>query len=141
MAVATRAEMIESTVALAQRMGFAVETHQRIGSRVWGTPRVIDVVLGRPGGGRRFGIECRFDSGRGIEAERAMMLAADLIDWPLDGVIAVAGAGFDRYMGLLRTGGQVIQLDELTELLPLYMQDGATESGTRGRGRGRMRAR
>ena len=69
-----------------------------------------------------------------------MMLAADLSDWPLDGVIAVAGAGFDRYMGLLRTGGRVIRLDELRELLPLYMQDGATESGTPGRGRGRWPA-
>lgn len=123
MNLSSRDEMIEEVVRLAEQMGLEVSTRRLTGSRIWGDPRVIDVFVRHPGSNTRFGIECRFDSGSGIEAERTLMLATDLVDWPMGGVIVVDGEGFDRYMGLLARHGNVIRLSAFESVLPIYVND------------------
>lgn len=123
MTVSSREEMIDEVVRLAKQMGLEVSTRRLTGSRLWGDPRIVDVFVRHPVSRTRFGIECRYDCGTGKEAERTLMLATDLVDWPMGGVIVVAGEGFDRYMGVLARHGKVIRLASLKSVLPIYVND------------------
>lgn len=120
---ASHADMVAHVVRVAQSFGLEASTRYGHGQRVWGAERVIDVLLYHPHSHERVGIECRYDAGGGEEAERVLTLMADVRTWVMRGVIVAAGAGFPPHMGMLRGEGLVIDLDDLTQVLPLYFDE------------------
>ena len=116
--IASRDDLVTAVVQAAEALGLEASTGYSCGTRVWGAERVIDVLLYHPESRERVGIECRYDTGEGDEAERVLTLMADVQTWVMRGLIVVAGKGFDPYMGLLRGNGLVIQYREMSEVLP-----------------------
>ncbi len=120
--IASHSDMVAAVVQLAEAVGLEASTFHSHGQRIWGADRVIDVLLYHPNSHERVGIECRFDSGSGKEAERVLTLMADVQTWVMRGVIVVAGKGFESYLGMLCGKGLVVRLPELGKVLPFYFE-------------------
>jgi hypothetical protein len=59
-AVASGTELRTKVIALGQQLGLDVRVEVRVGRRLWGAVRNIDVVLTRTETGQTLGIECKF---------------------------------------------------------------------------------
>src|SRR5712691_248428 len=101
---------LENTVsAIAEELGLEVRRGVKVGRRLWGAERKIDLVLTEPQQRKRLGIECKFQGTRGTAEEKIPATISDIAAWPIPGLLVFDGAGFTANMKsyLLSTGRAV----------------------------------
>ena len=113
---------LETTVAAMRReLGLQVRRQVKVGRRIWGAERHIDVVLTEPELRRSLGIECKWQSTRGTAEERIHAQIEDIGAWPIQGIVCFAGPGFSPNMrSFLIASGKAVELEDLEMWLRLY---------------------
>lgn len=111
----------QEVLRVAERLGLQVRTQVRVGRRLWGRERFIDVVVTEPGTRRILGIECKFQGGPGTAEEKIPATVQDLAAWPIPGIIVIDGEGFSAQMRqFLISTGKAVELPDLEDWLRLY---------------------
>ena len=114
-------DLTQRVVALAEALGLEVRTEVRVGRRLWGAIRRIDVVLVDPATRRTLGIECKFQGVSGSAEEKIPATVDDIAAWPIPGIVVISGAGFSPNMlHYLISTGKAVELDDLEDWLRLY---------------------
>ena len=66
-------------------------------------------------------MECKFQGVGGSAEERIPSVIEDLKQWPIPGLVVIAGSGFSKNMtGYLLSTGKVVWLEDLNDWLDLY---------------------
>jgi len=105
---------------LAESLGLEVRQQVKVGRRVWGAERKIDLIL-RDASGRRLGIECKYQGSSGTAEEKIPAVIKDIEAWPIDGLVVFHGAGFSENMkAFLLSTGKAVYLADLEIWLRLY---------------------
>jgi hypothetical protein len=114
-------ELRDAVVAIGERLGLSGRTEVRVGRRLWGAQRCIDVVLTRPATGNALGIECKFQGVTGTAEEKLPATVQDIAAWPIPGLVVFAGEGFSTNMrSYLYSTGKAVDLDDLDDWLKLF---------------------
>ncbi len=93
-AVSSGADLRDKVAKLGADLGLAVRTEVRVGRRLWGAARYIDVVLTRPETGKTLGVECKYQGGGGSAEEKVPATIQDIGAWPIPGLVVFGGEGF-----------------------------------------------
>jgi hypothetical protein len=115
-------EALELAVAaLAQGLGLEVRRQVKVGRRLWGAERRIDVVVTEPTSRRRLGLECKFQGVPGTAEEKIPTTIQDISAWPIPGLVVFSGEGFSPYMrSFLIASGRSVELEDLEAWLRLF---------------------
>ena len=117
-AVASGDELERRVADLARSLGLEAETQVRVGRRVWGAERFIDVVITNPADRRRLGVECKFQGGPGSAEEK---IPTTIRAWPISGIVVFEGSGFSANMrAYLVASGKAVEMEDLEAWLRLY---------------------
>lgn len=120
-AVTNGEELKRAVVQLGQSLGLGAETEVKVGRRVWGAKRSIDVVLTHPSTRLRLGIECKYQGVGGSAEEKIPATIEDIQVWPIRGIVVITGPGFSENMrGYLLSTGTVVDFEDLQDWLSLY---------------------
>jgi hypothetical protein len=120
-AVSNGEELKRAVAALGKSLGLDAETEVKVGRRIWGAKRHIDVVLTHPETRLRLGIECKYQGGGGTAEEKIPATLEDIQAWPIKGIVVIAGPGFSENMrGYLTSTGNVVDFEDLADWLKLY---------------------
>ncbi len=92
-AVASGADLEREVVSLAARIGLAVRRQVKVGRRLWGAERSIDVVISRPASNQSLGIECKWQGVGGSAEEKIPATIQDIAAWPIPRAGRVHRAG------------------------------------------------
>ncbi|MBI4498986.1 MAG: hypothetical protein HY689_13930 [Chloroflexi bacterium] len=113
---------LEDTVArLAEGLGLEVRRGVRVGRRLWGAERVIDLVLTESVQRKRLGVECKFQGARGTAEEKIPATISDIAAWPIPGIVVFSGNGFTANMrSYLLSTGRAVEVDDLEPWLRLF---------------------
>jgi len=113
---------LEQKVAnMAERLGLRVGRQIKVGRRLWGAERRIDLVLRRPDSGRSLGIECKFQGVSGSAEEKIPATIQDIAAWPIPGIVVFAGPGFsDNMRAYLHSTGKAVAHEDLRGWLELF---------------------
>ena len=113
---------LEQQVAeLGRSLGLDVRTQVRVGRRLWGAVREIDVVLTEPSLWRSLGIECKFQGTSGSAEEKIPATIRDIEAWPIPGLVVYDGRGFSANMrSYLLSTGKAVAFDDLDGWLRLF---------------------
>ena len=95
-AVTSGAELEQAVANLADRLGLRVGKQIRVGRRLWGAERRVDLVLRHPDSGRSLGIECKYQGVSGSAEEKIPATVQDISAWPIPGIVVFAGPGFSE---------------------------------------------
>ena len=107
--------------ALAERLGLEARRQVKVGRRLWGAERRIDVVVTEPASRRRLGLECKFQSVPGTAEEKIPTTIQDIAAWPIPGIVVFSGEGFSPYMrSFLISSGKSVELEDLEAWLRLF---------------------
>jgi hypothetical protein len=110
-----------SVAALAERIGLEVRRQVKVGRRLWGAERRIDVVVTEPQSRRRLGLECKFQGVPGTAEEKIPTTIQDIAAWPIPGIVVFSGEGFSPYMrSFLIASGKAVELEDLEAWLRLF---------------------
>ena len=75
---------LEAAVAdLAEGLRLDVRRKVRVGRRLWGSIRHIDVVATDPRSRKTLGIECKYQGAKGTAEEKLPALINDISAWPI----------------------------------------------------------
>ncbi|HWP08222.1 MAG TPA: PD-(D/E)XK nuclease superfamily protein [Polyangiaceae bacterium] len=111
----------QQVAALAERLGLEVRRQVKVGRRLWGAERRIDVVVTEPVSRRRLGLECKFQSVPGTAEEKIPTTIQDISAWPIPGIVVFSGEGFSPYMrSFLIASGRSVELEDLEAWLRLF---------------------
>lgn len=115
-------DRLEDRVAgLGQGLGLRVRRRVRVGRRLWGRERFIDVVVTDPRSRLSLGIECKAQDTAGTAEEKIPSTIQDIKAWPIRGLVCFAGEGFSREMkSFLLSTGMAVEFEALEEWLRLY---------------------
>lgn len=118
----TSGRILEDEVAkLAGTLALEVLRQVRVGRRIWGAERRIDLVLRDQNSGRRLGVECKYQGQTGTAEEKIPAVIEDIAAWPIDGLVVIAGEGFSLHMkAFLLSTGKTVYLEDLETWLRLY---------------------
>jgi hypothetical protein len=106
---------------LAQRLGLEVRRQVKVGRRLWGAERRIDVVVTEPTSRRRLGLECKFQGVPGTAEEKIPTTIQDISAWPIPGLVVFSGEGFSPYMrSFLIASGRSVELEDLESWLRMF---------------------
>ncbi|MEK7214736.1 MAG: PD-(D/E)XK nuclease superfamily protein [Chloroflexota bacterium] len=106
---------------LAQGLGLDVHDQVRVGRRLWGAERVIDLILTDPDRRKSLGIECKFQGTRGTAEEKIPATIDDIGAWPIPGLVVFEGDGFTNNMrSYLISTGKAVEVADLDPWLRLY---------------------
>lgn len=120
-AVASGDALCKQVVGLAATLGLEAREQVRVGRRLWGVERRIDVVLTEPTSRRRLGVECKFQGGSGSAEEKVPTTIRDIEAWPIPGLVVFAGHGFSAAMkSFLLASGRAVELPDLEPWLRLF---------------------
>jgi len=120
-AVKSGTDLELQVVALADSLGLKAERQVRVGRRIWGAERRIDVVLKDPQTRVSLGVECKFQGGAGSAEEKIPATIEDIAAWPIRGLVVYAGEGFSANIkAFLLSTGKAVELDDLKTWLQLY---------------------
>jgi hypothetical protein len=110
-----------AVAALAERIGLEVRRQVKVGRRLWGAERRIDVVVTEPQSRRRLGLECKFQGVPGTAEEKIPTTIQDIAAWPIPGIVVFSGEGFSPYMrSFLIASGKAVELEDLEAWLRLF---------------------
>jgi hypothetical protein len=114
-------ELKKTVATIGISLGLDAKTEVKVGRRIWGSARHIDVVLTHPSTRLRLGIECKYQSSVGTAEEKVPAVLEDIKAWPIRGIVVIAGSGFSTNMrGYLVSTGNVVDLEDLEDWLRLY---------------------
>ena len=115
------AELEASVADLGRRLGLEVRVQVRVGRRLWGNERKIDIVMTSRETRRSLGLECKFQGGSGSADEKIPATISDISAWPIPGLVVFAGGGFSRNMRFyLLSTGKAVDFEDLEDWLRLY---------------------
>lgn len=119
---ATSGEGLELLVVdLALHLGLEARRQVKVGRRLWGAERRIDVVLTEPTSRQRLGLECKFQGVAGSAEEKIPTTIQDIAAWPIPGLVVFSGEGFSPYMrSFLIASGKAVELPDLEAWLRLF---------------------
>lgn len=121
LAVSNGEELKHAVAAVGRDLGLVVELEVRVGRRVWGARRRIDVVLKDPQTRFSIGIECKYQGVSGSAEEKIPATIEDIGAWPIRGVVVYAGEGFSVNMeSYLLSTGKAVHFEDIRTWLKLY---------------------
>jgi hypothetical protein len=125
---ASSAKGLEDAVAeVGRTLGLTVRRQVRVGRRIWGAERRIDVVLSDRVTRKSIGLECKAQSAKGTAEEKIPATISDIGSWPIQGLVVFEGKGFSENMkSYLYSTGRAVELGDLEGWLRLYfgLEDG-----------------
>jgi hypothetical protein len=114
-------QLCKVVVALGRDLGLEAREQFRLGRRIWGAERRIDVILTNPADRRRLGIECKYQGTMGTAEEKVPAVVQDLGAWPIPGLVVFGGEGFSVHMRSFLIGtGKAIHVGDLEPWLRLF---------------------
>jgi len=106
---------------IGERLGLDARRQVKVGRRIWGAERYIDVVLRNPETYQSLGIECKFQGGHGTAEEKIPTTVQDINAWPIPGIVVIAGEGFSTHIrSYLYSTGKAVDLEDLEIWLKLF---------------------
>ncbi len=120
-AVSTGAGLVAQVLAVAEKLGLDCQEQVKVGRRLWGAVRNIDVVLTHPETKGRLGVECKFQGTTGTAEEKIPAILSDIDAWPIRGIVVISGKGFSPNMRYyLISSGKAVDIEDLEDWLRLY---------------------
>ena len=120
-AVESGRDLEEKVAAIGARLGLKVERQVKVGRRIWGAQRRIDVVLKDTHTRVSLGVECKFQGSAGSAEEKIPATIEDIGAWPIRGLVVYAGEGFSENLkAFLLSTGKAVELEDLETWLELY---------------------
>jgi hypothetical protein len=120
-AVVGGSDLRDKVAKLAADLGLDVRTEVKVGRRLWGAVRSIDVVLTRKDTGKTLGIECKYQGIGGSAEEKVPATIQDIAAWPIPGLVVFGGDGFSTNMvAFFHATGKAVSLIELEPWLRLF---------------------
>jgi hypothetical protein len=120
-AVSAGSDLVSAVATLGESLGLQAREQVRVGRRIWGAVRCIDVVLTNPSDRRRLGVECKFQGKPGTAEEKIPTTLQDIAAWPIPGIVVFDGEGFSRHMrAFLLASGRAVALEDLEAWLRLF---------------------
>jgi hypothetical protein len=114
-------ELEDEVARIAEELGLEVRRAVRVGRRLWGAERRIDLVLTEQEQRKSLGVECKFQGGPGTAEEKIPATIADIAAWPIPGLVVFKGKGFTANMrSYLVSTGRAVELDDLEPWLRLF---------------------
>ena len=106
---------------LVRALGLEAREEVRVGRRIWGSLRHIDVVATDPASRKAIGLECKHQSEPGTAEEKVPALIRDIEAWPIPGLVVFDGAGFSANMTTyLHSTGKAVLFEDLEDWLRLF---------------------
>lgn len=120
-AVSSGNELQDRVVEIGKNLGLDVREQVKVGKRIWGAERHIDVVLTETKSRKSLGVECKFQGGGGSAEEKIPTTVQDIEAWPIKGIVVLSGEGFSSHMrSFLYSTGRAVDIDDLEDWLKLY---------------------
>ena len=114
-------DLEQQVVELGEVLGLQVRRHVRVGRRLWGAVREIDVVLTDPALRRSLGVECKYQGSSGSAEEKIPATIRDIEAWPIPGLVVYGGNGFSANMrSYLLSTGKAVAFADLEDWLRLF---------------------
>lgn len=114
-------QLKRDVVMLAEQLGLQARQEVKVGRRLWGAVRSIDVVLTDPKTSKLLGVECKAQAGGGSAEEKIPATVQDIAAWPIPGVVVFGGAGFSQNMrAYLHSTGRAVSIEDLKSYLELF---------------------
>ena len=102
-------------------LGLDAEIEVKVGRRIWGAKRSIDVVLKDPVSRLSLGIECKYQGSKGSAEEKIPATIEDIKAWPIRGIVVFDGEGFSTNIrSYLLSTGKAVELCDVRKWLELY---------------------
>ena len=113
--------LVEEAIAVAHSLRLETQTEVRVGRRLWGAVRRIDLVVSDRSTRKSLGIECKYQRTPGTAEEKTPATIKDIEAWPIPGLLVFDGPGFSANMkGYLYSTGKAVALEDLESWLKLY---------------------
>jgi hypothetical protein len=120
-AVSNGDQLVRAVAEQGDRLGLEVTEQFRVGRRLWGAIRKIDVILTHPQTRKTLGIECKCQSVSGTAEEKIPSTIQDIAAWPIPGIVVFSGEGFSENMkNYLIASGRAVALADLEPWLCLF---------------------
>jgi hypothetical protein len=114
-------DLEKQVAALASKLGLESREQVRLGKRLWGAERRIDVLVTHATSGKRLGVECKSQHGPGSAQEKIPATIQDIITWPIKGIVVFSGKGFTPDMrSFLVASGHAIEFEDLEDWLRFF---------------------
>ena len=125
--------------ALVESLGLEARMEVKVGRRLWGSERHIDVVATDVEARRSIGLECKYQGKPGTAEEKIPAIIDDIAAWPIPGLVVFDGEGFSANMKTyLDSTGKAVRFEDLTDWLRLYFGLRSREDERPDRSRGRQ---
>ena len=120
-AVRSGHDLEDHVIRIGEVLGLETRRQVRVGRRIWGAERRIDVVLRHPDTRQTLGIECKYQGGGGSAEEKIPATVQDITAWPIPGIVVFAGQGFSENMrSYLYSTGKAVDLADVEMWLRLF---------------------
>ena len=120
-AVKSGAELEAAVREVGRSLGLETRRQVKVGRRLWGAERHIDVVATLIESGRSLGLECKYQGVGGSAEEKIPATIQDITAWPIPGLVVFAGGGFsDNMRSYLHSTGKAVALEDLEAWLRLF---------------------
>jgi len=120
-AVKTGDILAKKVVKLANELGLETREQYKLGRRLWGAGRRIDVVVKQSPSGKALGIECKAQETGGTAEEKIPSTIQDMAAWPIPGLVVFEGEGFTENMkSFLVSTGKAVDFADLEPWLRLF---------------------
>lgn len=120
-AVRSGRDLEDHVITIGVGLGLETQRQVRVGRRIWGAERRIDVILRHPDTRQTLGIECKYQGGGGSAEEKIPATVQDIAAWPIPGIVVFAGQGFSENMrSYLYSTGKAVDLADVEMWLRLF---------------------
>src|SRR5258706_14779348 len=120
-AVRGGAALADLVLKLGEELGLEIKKGFKVGCRIWGAERYIDVILIHKQTRKTLGIECKYQATTGSAEEKIPSAIDDIKAWPIPGLVVFAGEGFSQNIRhFLISTGKHVHFDDLQPWLCLF---------------------
>jgi hypothetical protein len=114
-------QLRDAVAAIGTELGLVADIEVKVGRRIWGAKRSIDVVLKDSSSRVSLGIECKFQATKGSAEEKIPPTIKNIEAWPIRGIVVYSGEGFSSNMqSYLLSTGMAVELCDVKKWLELY---------------------
>jgi hypothetical protein len=114
-------QLRDAVAAIGVELGLDADIEVKVGRRIWGAKRSIDVVLKDRDTRVSLGIECKYQGTKGSAEEKIPATIEDIRAWPIRGIVVYSGEGFSSNMqSYLLSTGMAVELGDVKKWLELY---------------------
>lgn len=120
-AIKNGVQLKHEVLAIAKLLQLRAREEVKVGRRLWGAIRTIDVVLTDPKTSKMLGLECKAQASGGSAEEKIPATIQDIVAWPIPGIVVFAGPGFSSNMrAYLHSTGRAVAVEDLRAYLELF---------------------